>query len=54
MKPQTESTRVDKETLESIKKIVLQTGQTITGYINICLKKQVEKDLKKLNKNVSE
>jgi len=41
----TESTRVDAELLEAIKKIIPNTGQTITGYINVYLRKQVEKDL---------
>ena len=52
MKPQstTESTRIDKELLDAIKLIVPTTGQTITGYINIHLRKQIEKDLLKMSK----
>ena len=51
MKPQsTESTRVDKMVLDAIKIIVPTTGQTITGYINLHLRKQVEKDLLKMTK----
>lgn len=50
----TESTRVDKELLEAIKKIVPTTGQTITGYINIHLRRQVEKDLSKIAKKSNE
>jgi len=52
MKPQstTESTRVDKMVLDAIKIIVSTTGQTITGYINLHLRKQVEKDLLKITK----
>jgi antitoxin component of RelBE/YafQ-DinJ toxin-antitoxin module len=52
MKPQstTESTRIDKELLDAIKLIILTTGQTITGYINIHLRKQIEKDLLKMSK----
>lgn len=52
MKPQstTESTRVDKAILDAIKIIIPTTGQTITGYINLHLRKQVEKDLLKMAK----
>jgi hypothetical protein len=52
MKPQstTESTRVDKMVLDAIKIIIPTTGQTITGYINLHLRKQVEKDLLKMTK----
>jgi hypothetical protein len=52
MKPQstTESTRVDKIVLDAIKIIVPTTGQTISGYINLHLRKQVEKDLLKMTK----
>jgi hypothetical protein len=52
MKPQstTESTRVDKIILDAIKIIIPTTGQTITGYINLHLRKQVEKDLLKMTK----
>ena len=52
MKPQstTESTRVNKMVLDAIKIIVPTTGQTITGYINLHLRKQVEKDLLKMTK----
>jgi len=56
MKPQntTESARVDKELLDAIKKIIPTTGQTITGYINIHLRKQVEKDLSRIAKKSNE
>jgi len=52
MKPQstTESTRIDKMVLDAIKIIIPTTGQTITGYINLHLRKQVEKDLLKMTK----
>lgn len=52
MRPQstTESTRIDKELLDAIKLIVPTTGQTITGYINIHLRKQIEKDLLKMSR----
>jgi antitoxin component of RelBE/YafQ-DinJ toxin-antitoxin module len=46
----TESTRIDKELLDAIKLIIPTTGQTITGYINIHLRKQIEKDLLKMSR----
>jgi hypothetical protein len=55
MNPQnnTESIRVDKSLLESIKKIIPSTGQTVKGYVEIHLKKQIEKDLSKIFKKES-
>ena len=49
MKPQTttESFRIEKDILDSVKLIILKTGQTTKGYISIVLQKQIEKDLKK-------
>jgi prophage antirepressor-like protein len=46
----TESIRIDKSVLESIKKIISTTGQTVKGYVEVNLKKQVEKDLSKISK----
>jgi hypothetical protein len=46
----TESIRIDKVLLESIKKIIPSTGQTVKGYVEIYIKKQVEKDLLKISK----
>ena len=46
----TESIRIDKLLLDSIKKIIPLTGQTVKGYVEIHLKKQVEKDLSKIFK----
>jgi predicted DNA-binding protein len=43
----TESFRIEKEILNSIKLITEKTGQTTKGYISIVLQKQIEKDLKK-------
>lgn len=43
----TESFRIEKDILESVKLITSKTGQTSKGYISIILRKQVEKDLKK-------
>jgi antitoxin component of RelBE/YafQ-DinJ toxin-antitoxin module len=39
----TESVRIDKETLERIKVIAKAKGQTISGYININLQRPVER-----------
>jgi hypothetical protein len=52
MKPQsnTESFRIEKEILDSIKLIIQKTGQTTKGYISVVLQKQIEKDLKKYAK----
>ena len=50
-KNNTESIRVDKSLLESIKKIIPSTGQTVKGYVEIHLKKQVDKDLLKMLKD---
>jgi hypothetical protein len=52
MKPQniTESIRIDKDLLDSIKKIIPLTGQTVKGYVEIHIKKQIEKDLLKMSK----
>jgi predicted DNA-binding protein len=46
----TESFRIEKDILDSIKFITQKTGQTSKGYIEIILRKQVEKDLSKLHK----
>ena len=46
----TESIRIDKALLDSIKKIIPLTGQNVKGYVEIHLKKQVEKDLSKIFK----
>jgi hypothetical protein len=46
----TESIRIDKSLLDSIKKIISTTGQTVKGYVEVNLKKQVEKDIQKINK----
>ena len=43
----TDSFRIEKDILDSIKLIVKKTGQTSKGYIEIVLRKQLEKDLKK-------
>ena len=43
----TESFRIEKDILDSVKKIISKTGQTSKSYIEIVLKKQIEKDLKK-------
>jgi hypothetical protein len=40
----TDSVRIDKEILDKIRYIAKSKGQTISGYINISLGKQVERD----------
>jgi predicted DNA-binding protein len=40
----TDSVRIDKEILEKIRYIAKSKGQTISGYINLALRKQVERD----------
>jgi hypothetical protein len=47
----TESIRIDKALLKDIKNIIPSTGQTVKGYIEIHLKKQVKKDLFKILKD---
>jgi len=46
----TESVRINKELLEKIKYISKSKGQTITGYINFNISKQVDKDWVKFSK----
>ena len=40
----TDSVRIDKEILDKIRYIAKNKGQTISGYINISLGRQVERD----------
>ena len=47
----TESIRIDKALLKDIKNIIPSTGQTVKGYIEVHLKKQVKKDLFKILKD---
>lgn len=49
----TESFRIEKDILDSVKLIISKTGQTTKGYISITLQKQIEKDLKKYFKSQS-
>ena len=46
----TESFRIEKNILDSVKLIIEKTGQTSKGYIEVILRKQIEKDLLKLHK----
>ena len=39
----TESFRIEKDILDSVKKIISKTGQTSKSYIEMVLKKQIEK-----------
>ncbi len=49
----TELVRIDKDLLEKIRYISKNKGQTIVGYINVNIKKQVEKDWNKFNEKSS-
>lgn len=42
--------KIHSEILEKIRYIAKSKGQTITGYIRLCLEKQVAKDWMKFNK----
>ena len=46
----TESVRISKDLLEKIKHISKSKGQTIVGYINVNISKQVDKDWSKFSK----
>ena len=43
----TSSIRIDKDILNKIREISKTKGQTISGYINVILRKQVERDWQK-------
>lgn len=43
----TESFRIEKDILDAVRKITDKTGQTSKAYIEIILRKKIEKDLKK-------
>lgn len=45
----TRSLRIDSDLLERIRIVSKSKGQTISGYIYVILKKQVEKDWSKLH-----
>lgn len=47
----TDSVRISKDILEKIKVISKSKGQTISGYINVNLSKQVDKDWFKFQNN---
>lgn len=42
--------KIDQDLLEKIRYIAKSKGQTITGYIRLCLEKQVTKDWVKFTK----
>jgi len=46
----TESVRISKDLLEKIKYISKSKGQTIAGYINVNISKQVDRDWAKFSK----
>ena len=43
----TELVRIDKDLLDKIRYVSKLKGQTITGYVNVNIKKQVERDWSK-------
>jgi hypothetical protein len=43
----TELVRIDKDLLDKIRYVSKAKGQTITGYVNVNIKKQVERDWSK-------
>ena len=45
----TELIRIDKDLLDKIRYISKQKGQTISGYLNVNIKKQIDKDWSKFN-----
>ena len=47
----TDSVRISKDILDKVKIIARSKGQTISGYININLSKQVDKDWLKFQNN---
>jgi len=46
----TEAVRIEKELLSKIRYISKKNGQTISGYVNTSLRKLVEKDWNKFDK----
>lgn len=46
----TDSFKIDSELLDKIRYIAKSKGQTISGYIRVCLLKQVSKDWMRFNK----
>lgn len=46
----TDSVRIDSTLLEKVRQIAKSKGQTIAGYINVNLSKQVDRDWVKFNK----
>ena len=49
----TELVRIDKDLLDKIRYISKQKGQTLSGYINVNIKKQIDKDWNKFNEKNS-
>lgn len=45
----TELVRIDKELLDKIRYVAKAKGQTITGYVNVNIKKQVDRDWNKFS-----
>jgi hypothetical protein len=49
----TDSVRIDKGLAEKIRQIAKLKGQTIAGYINVNLSRQVERDWAKYNEKIN-
>jgi hypothetical protein len=49
----TDSVRIDKFLVEKIRQIAKLKGQTIAGYINVNLSRQVERDWAKYNEKIN-
>lgn len=50
----TNTVRIDKDILDKIRYIAKTKGQTILGYINVNLKKQVDRDWAKFQNNIDD
>jgi len=50
----TNTVRIDKDILDKIRYIAKTKGQTILGYINVNLKKQVDRDWTKFQNNIDD
>ena len=50
----TNTVRIDKDILDKIRYIAKTKGQTILGYINVNLKKQVDKDWARFQNKIND
>ena len=53
-KDTTNSVRIDKDILDKIRIVAKSKGQTILGYINVNLSKQVNRDWSKFENKINE